>query len=218
LVLGIPNAVPIVARHVVPLESTQKMASELEAIRQEGWEQALQKIRELGRKKGWSREEEDRIDPAPRTIEQRSEEDRIITEMTRRIARRSEALNDSHMNRFLSQASVARIVSRISPSACFTYASTTLAGTGVDAYEKFVRYVYEDFRDQFEANLSEVESRWWQSHEEELDLTPLPEFALAGPTTELVLKDSLLDIGLLFIYNTLFFLGAFVRFLRYDVN
>jgi ABC-type transport system involved in multi-copper enzyme maturation permease subunit len=199
LVLGIPNVVPIVTKQVVPLESTQKLASEVRAIEQEEWEVAQKRMRE-----GMSKEEYHRI----------------FTEVRRKVEDRSEALTDSYMNRFANQASVARIMSRISPSACFTYASTTLAGTGVEAYEAFIRYVHEDFRDQFEASLSEVrrpsESR--RESGDQIDPTRLPEFALERPTTELVLKDSLLDIALLFVYNTLFFLGAFVRFLRYDVK
>jgi len=199
LVLGIPNVVPIVARQVVPLESTQKLASEMRAIEQEEWEAVKKTMR-----RGMSREESRRI----------------FTETRRTIEDRSEALTDSYMNKFVNQASVARVMSRISPSACFTYASTTLTGTGVDAYEGFIRYVHEDFRDQFEASLSEIRrpSRSRRESSDQVDLTKLPEFALTGPTTELILKDSLLDIALLFVYNTLFFLGAFVRFLRYDVN
>jgi ABC-type transport system involved in multi-copper enzyme maturation permease subunit len=199
LVLGIPNVVPIVARQVVPLESTQKLASERRAIEQDEWEQVRGRIRRSTSKEEYHR---------------------IFTETRRTIEDRSEALTDSYMNRFANQASVARIMSRISPSACFTYASTTLTGTGVDEYERFIRYVQEDFRDQFKASLSEVRrsSRSRQESGDQVDLTKLPEFALKEATTELVLKDSVLDIGLLFVYNTLFFLGAFVRFLRYDVK
>jgi len=199
LVLGVPNVVPIVTKQIVPLESPQKLASEMRAIEQEEWEAAQKRMRE-----GMSKEEFHRI----------------FTEVRRKIEDRSEALTDSYMNRFVNQASVARIMSRVSPSACFTYASTTLAGTGVEAYEAFIRYVHEDFRDQFEASLSEArrssESR--RESGDQIDPTKLPEFSLARPTIDLVLRDSLLDIGLLFVYNTLFFLGAFVRFLRYDVK
>ncbi|MCK5556759.1 MAG: ABC transporter permease subunit, partial [Candidatus Hydrogenedentes bacterium] len=199
LVLGIPNVVPIVAKQVAPLESSQKMASEMRAIEQEEWDKARQEMR-----RGMTREEQLRV----------------ATETRRTIEDRSEAISDSYRNKFIRQSSVARMMSRISPSACFTYASTTLAWTGVDAYEAFIRYVYDDFRAQFKKSLPEIRKRSQSPGQssDQVDVTKLPEFAPKEPATGRILSNSFMDIGLLFFYNALFFLGAFVKFLRYDVK
>jgi len=199
LVLGIPNLVPVVARQMMPLPSMARMEGEEEAIRNEEYDKARQKMsRDMSR-------------------EQRSA---LYNEARRAVQTRMELLQSNYENRFMQQVSLAMVMSRVSPSACFTYASTAFAGTGVDAYTGFVRYVHLDFRRLFEQSLHDVReaSRSARAGVGAVDVKRLPVFAPKEQTIQLSLKKSLIDIGLLCGYTTLFFLGAFIRFLRYDVK
>jgi ABC-type transport system involved in multi-copper enzyme maturation permease subunit len=199
LVLGVPNLVPVVARQIVPLPSMATMKGEEEAIRDEEYG----KIRQRGRR-DMSREERSAL----------------YNEARRAVQTRMELLGSNYENRFMQQVSLAMVMSRISPSACFTYASTAFAGTGVDAYTGFVRYVHMDFRREFENSMHEVReaSESAGSGVGAVDVKKLPVFAPEEQTIQLSLKKSLIDVGLLCGYATLFFLGAFIKFLRYDVK
>jgi len=199
LVLGIPNLVPVVARQVVPLPSMARLAGEERAIQEEEWDNVGQRLREA------------------RTQEERRQ---LITEMRQAIERRLGVLVANYANRFIQQAALAKIMSRVSPSACFTYASTTIAQTGIDAYTDFVRYVYLDFRGRFERSIPELrrESGSRERQVGSIDFEKLPKFEPKQDSVQLSIKKALTDIGLLCGYCTLFFLGAFIKFLRYDVK
>jgi len=199
LVLGIPNLVPVIARQMMPLPSMARMEGEEEAIRDEEYRKARENM-----SRDMSREERSAL----------------YNEARRAIQTRMELLQSNYENRFMQQVSLAMVMSRVSPSACFTYASTEFAGTGVDAYTDFVRYVHLDFRRLFEQSLNDVReaSRSAGSGVGAVDVKKLPVFTPKAQTIQLSFKKSLMDVGLLCGYTTLFFLGAFIRFLRYDVK
>jgi len=199
LVLGIPNLVPVIARQMVPLPSMATMEGEEEAIRDEEYGKVKQKWH-----RGMSREERSAL----------------YNEARQAVQRRMELLQSNYVNRFMEQVSLATVMSRVSPSACFTYASTTFAETGVDAYTNFVRYVYADFRGAFENSMREVReaSDSAGSGVGAIDFRKLPVFDPQGQTIQVSLRESVVDIGLLCGYTILFFLGAFIKFLRYDVK
>jgi len=53
---------------------------------------------------------------------------------------------------------------------------------------------------------------------EEIDLRELPEFTFEPPDASVAIGASLPDLGLLLLFNIVFFAGAFVAFLKYDVR
>jgi hypothetical protein len=57
-----------------------------------------------------------------------------------------------------------------------------------------------------------------QPKPEPIDPAELPEFQYRQPPLESVVRASVLDLGILAIFNIVFFAGAFVAFLRYDVR
>ena len=199
LVLGVPNLVPVVARQILPLPSMARLAGEQRAIEEEEWDNVRQRLRR---------------------DQSREERRQLITEARQAIERRLGVLGANYENRFIQQAALAKMISRISPSACFTYASTALARTGIETYTDFVRYVYLDFRGQFERRIPELrgDRRSQESRVGAIDFEKLPTFEPKSDTIQLSFKKSLTDIGLLCAYSTMFFLGAFIKFLRYDVK
>ena len=61
--------------------------------------------------------------------------------------------------------------------------------------------------------------RWFtgKDSEEPLDLSGMPRFKERGEGIGSSLQRALLDIMILAVLNILFFLGAFISFLRYDI-
>jgi len=155
-----------------------------------------------------------------RRVSTREERRKIYHETIETVRKRWNTMREKYENRLVQQASLSMIASRISPSACFTYAATALTQTGVDAYTKFVRYIYGDFQTQFENSVPELRKPGQSQRVTGpgVDVEKLPQFSPMNETVERSLKRSLLDVGLLCGYTVLFFLGGFVRFLRYDVK
>jgi hypothetical protein len=57
-----------------------------------------------------------------------------------------------------------------------------------------------------------------QDEETVIDPHELPPFDYHPPALSEVLRSAALDLGLLALFNILFFTGGFVAFLRYDVR
>ncbi len=51
-----------------------------------------------------------------------------------------------------------------------------------------------------------------------IDLSELPVFVWEPPPVQQVLRAGIFDVSLLALFNVLFFAGAFLAFLRYDVR
>ncbi len=54
--------------------------------------------------------------------------------------------------------------------------------------------------------------------EKPIDAKELPPFVYSNPPLGETVQAALFDIGLLGFFNLIFFAGAFVRFLKYDVR
>jgi ABC-type transport system involved in multi-copper enzyme maturation permease subunit len=125
---------------------------------------------------------------------------------------------------------IAANLSRISPVCCFTYALSEISGTGsaeVKNFSKraqqFQETVKQNFYDHFEFERYALEYRWSGGYrtEEGFDAgkVPVPHISnyrhigLAG-----ALSVCWMDIVLLILFSILFFAGAFLSFLRYDVR
>ena len=210
LVLGVPNVVPIIAKRVVPTPSATRLAAEERAIEREEWSKAWQSV------------------PNPRELS-REERDAIQVRTRDAVNKRTDVIKKDVENRIVGQANLARTISRISPSACYVYAATALSGAGINDYLQRRKYVEVEFADNFRNSMQriretaeefglddfQVETRIGEALFE-YDVLPLFE----PPTIPVVvaLKDAAIDLMLLGIACVLFFMLAFLRFLRYDVN
>ncbi|MGZ7046276.1 MAG: ABC transporter permease subunit [Candidatus Aminicenantales bacterium] len=120
------------------------------------------------------------------------------------------------------QAAAARTIARLSPVSCLVHVLTELAGTGFaeDAAWRETRSRYKQLVDRDIAS--------------NMDMTQFKDFSYGGgklprkapapklPAEPVPLEKRLaavwVDLGLLGIYGILFFAGAYVAFLRYDVR
>jgi ABC-type transport system involved in multi-copper enzyme maturation permease subunit len=141
---------------------------------------------------------------------------------------------EDHHNRMLAQASVGRNLTRFSPTVLYQRASETLAGTGinrcVNLREQIKEYQAElkeyirskDAEDQLSMHLIYPESTsaqaWRTISHNPVDFATVPKFQERDMALGQSLRLAVWDIGLLALFNLVFFAATFVSFLRYDVR
>ncbi len=128
-----------------------------------------------------------------------------------------------YMNRLIRQVELARKITRISPEAIYEYACEGIAGTGLRHFEHFFDQVkkYKETLLGFvhsEAKKGDDKVPGKELYRLKVDFNAIPKFEEKPPTALEALKEVQLDVSMLFVFNVLFFMGAFVSFLRYDVR
>jgi len=143
-------------------------------------------------------------------------------------------VTEEHHNKMLAQAFAGRNFTFISPAVIYQRASETIAGTGINHCVNLYRQIR-----QYQVNLKEYirskdsedpESlhllspntnavRMWKtiSHNP-VDFDTVPKFQERDLALGESLQLAIWDIGLLVLFNLVFFAAAFVSFLRYDVR
>jgi len=152
---------------------------------------------------------------------------------TAEINGKNQAREDHH-NKMLAQAFVGRNLTRFSPTVLYQRTCEAVAGTGikrcVNLREQIKEYQAElkeyirskDAEDPLSLHLIFPETssaRAWRtiSHNP-VDFATVPKFREVDLALGQSLKLAVWDIGLLALFNLVFFAGAFVSFLRYDVR
>jgi ABC-type transport system involved in multi-copper enzyme maturation permease subunit len=127
-------------------------------------------------------------------------------EMDRRLRIENDQLTEDYRNRFNNLVRVSQNITRISPAAAFTCLATDITGTGMSEERRLKRAVveYMDF----------IEDWDWGDEENKP-----PAFSYQRSSIREVLgPGALSNCLILILLNILFFTGAYVSFLRYDVR
>jgi ABC-type transport system involved in multi-copper enzyme maturation permease subunit len=144
---------------------------------------------------------------------------------------RNKAREDYH-NKMLAQAYTGRTLTCISPTVIYKRASEAIAGTGIYRCVNIGRQIKEyqtvlkeyirgkDAEDPDSLHLiypEEIGARGWRaiSHNP-VDFETVPKFQERDIALGESLKLAIWDIGLLALFNLVFFAAAFISFLRYD--
>ncbi len=139
-------------------------------------------------------------------------------------------LNEDRHNRQAVQERVAFGLARLSPTASLSLATTALAGTGLELKNRFrveatrYRQTFNEFmKEKTGMNVGGRMIMWKHSDEEEeepkqIDAEEIPAFEYRTASLADSLTAALPDLGILALFNLLFFLGAFVAFSRYDLR
>ena len=141
-------------------------------------------------------------------------------------------LNEERENRQVEQKRLAFDFARISPTACFSLATMSLAGTDLDLREQYLNQA-TDYQSKFGAFLKQktgvnpggrtirfraVSDSGEQEKPKPIDATELPAFTFSPPSTTSAMTSALPNIGLLLLYTLIGFSGAVIAFLRYDLR
>jgi ABC-type transport system involved in multi-copper enzyme maturation permease subunit len=125
-------------------------------------------------------------------------------EAHKRFNSENEMLGEDYRNRFNRLATKSQNITRISPAAAFTFLATDLMGTGISEERKFKRAVLQYM--QFAGD--------WDYRKGNR-----PAFSYQRSSVREVLdQGGLSNFLILILFNVLFFTGAYVAFLRYDVR
>ncbi|MBT3344419.1 MAG: ABC transporter permease [Gemmatimonadetes bacterium] len=206
-VLAIPNVAPIAARALVPVPTAGAIASERSAIRRA----AFDGLRQRGR--GMDRDQRDAL---------REEAEERQTQQT-------QSLMADFSRRLQAQVDAGTALARLSPSASYVYATASLAGSGLAQFSAIRVYInryradYVDALDRIESDrrrqtqaITDREERD-EIMEAPIDPDDLPAFVPPRVPIARIMADGQTDILLLVILNGVFFLAAYVGFLRYDL-
>jgi ABC-type transport system involved in multi-copper enzyme maturation permease subunit len=208
LVLMVPNTAPIVARALVPVPSPGVMAGQREAIQRDLWNSQRRNFRRSS-----SREErQQKFDEAQEKI--REETDKLLVGYMQKVDR---------------QIALGIALARISPSASYVYATTGLAGTGLRGFGDLREYISR-YRQEFMAKIEDVSNARRRlagmaadaEERQEIMQAPLaarelPAFAPPLPSLSEALVEVRTDLLILIALNVVFFLGAHIAFMRYDL-
>ena len=133
----------------------------------------------------------------------------------RNVTSRSSKVKRDHMISLRKQMAVSKVISSLSPLTAFTYLATDLAHTGIRGEQQFRRTV-DVFKDQFVAYVGEKLAS--QRFLDRPDVSDMPSFRYEPRTGVAIMSDDLIYLLLLALFNVLFFMGAYLSFLRYDVR
>jgi vacuolar-type H+-ATPase subunit I/STV1 len=156
--------------------------------------------------------------------------DELAEERVRKLADLDARLTEERRNRQNRQQGLALGIARLSPASAFSLAAAHLAGTSLDLPEYYLSQV-NAYQERFAAFQKEKTGRsaggirlvikMGNDEEDEpgpIDPAELPAFVFNPPSMASVLRAGVFDLSLLAFFNLLFFSGAFVAFLRYDVR
>ena len=142
----------------------------------------------------------------------------------------TERINEDYENRRREQEKLALNLSRVSPASVFTLASTELAGTSLELQNRYMdsatdyQNVYGNFMQEktgenqgggFRMIMITTDD---QEEPEYLDPDEMPSFEYQPVSASVAAGTSMTDLGLLILFNILFFGGAFAAFLKYDLR
>jgi hypothetical protein len=141
---------------------------------------------------------------------------------------------EDHHNKMLAQTITGRNFTCVSPTVIYQRASEAIAGTGINRCVELQRQIKE-----YQANLKEyilakdaedpkslhllfpedyLVEAWRAISHNPVDFATVPKFQERDQALGQSLKLAIWDIGLLVLFNLVFFAAAFVSFLRYDVR
>ncbi|MCX6170110.1 MAG: ABC transporter permease [Ignavibacteriales bacterium] len=141
----------------------------------------------------------------------------------------TEKVNQERSNKQILQENLAFGISRISPSASFSLASASLAGTSLDLVRSY-RDQAENYQKTF-ANFQKSKTggttgsgmiftirNEGDNKPPEIKPSELPQFEFKPEPLSKSLSASLVDFGLLILFNFIFFGASYMGFLKFDLR
>ena len=149
---------------------------------------------------------------------------RLRQEADERMRPQYDRLDEAFRNRYASRQNLAVALARTSPAFALNNAVTLLAGTGVDRHQEFLetftRYNERFFKWQYQTKDND---RLKQGYPEKYgpykwDVSDMPRFVYRETWPQEQVQTAAIDIGVIVLWGLLFFLGAYIALLRYDLR
>ena len=203
VVLVVPNTAPYLAAQLHPVRDFVLIDKEKYQIEQEEEQRFQEAWREWREKKTNS----------PNNVRW-STWSELKRDQYLRLSDHHDKINDQFRKQLDGQIRLGQYLSRISPLSSFAYAASDLAGTGIQDRNRFLDLLPAYRREittfgyqiYIEANLNQTD----------LNIEGYPQFTFAeSPISDRIAWVDILFLGM---WNILFFMGAYLSFLRYDVK
>lgn len=232
-VLIIPRASVLIAGNMIDVPSLEEVSVQRLQLQRQNSREYIQKLNDLYSEffQKMRQNKENSQEAMDQGLKKISDTlDKIRDENDKRVKDLTSRLNEERRNIQIKQEKLAFGISRISPTAAFTLAATTLSGTSLELRNHFRERAaaYSDsfaefYRDKTGYNIGDIKAIISSREEEKKQLKPIntreiPEFLYESPELSLILRDALPDITILILFNFIFFSGAFLVFLRYDLR
>ena len=210
----IPKMAVIAAGHINPIPSVHEITAQKDAFLQEISGSTQKEVRE------WMKE-----NPGDGTPEWQEKFKKYIEDVqqgaTDRIDKKNAELESEYQSKRHKQQMLALYLSRISPASALTFGAMSMGRTGIHEHERFLNSI-KTYKPVFTkwANAKMMQSinfdRTAQQPKPEISDMPLHEFQPESLRDSLAL--AIPDFAVMILMIIVFFSGAFVSFLRYDVR
>ena len=216
IVMVIPKAAVITAGQVEPIPSVHEITAKKDAF--------LQQIQNEGQKGilEWVRKNQA---DAAKDVKAYQEKFRQYIqdyqqELTSKIDANNAAIERDYQQKKSAQQNLAVNLSRISPASALTFGTMTLARTGVDEYDRFLASVraYKPIYTKWINSKLGASINFATGEQGKISLDDMPQFVYQPEWLSRSLVRTIPDFGLLVVMIIVFFVGAYVSFLRYDVR
>ncbi|MBI3189726.1 MAG: ABC transporter permease subunit [Ignavibacteriales bacterium] len=219
-VLIIPRASVLLAGRAVDVPSVDELASQKNRFSSQLWKEDREKMSAF---KATAAEPMKQMEEFQQFMgKQNDERDKKMQEF-------SGKLNEDRANRQTVQQKLALNLARVSPATTFSLLATTLSGTSLQLKDKFrneATAYQQSYANFIKAKTGMVPGgrmmvfRMEVNGEKAKQIDPyeMPVFQYNPFSLQDVLSSSLLDFGILVIFNLLFFIGAYIAFIKYDVR
>ena len=215
-VMVIPKVAVITAGQILPIPSVHELTAEKDAF--------LQQI-QSGAQKGVLEWTKKNAADAQKDVKAYQEKFRQFIqdyqqELTSKIDENNAALERDYQQKKRAQQSLAVNLSRISPASALTFGSMTLARTGIDDFDRFLASVraYKPIYTKW-INSKLGQSINFQTGETvQIKIDDMPQHIYEPQWLSRSLVRTIPDFALLAVMIIVFFVGAYVSFLRYDVR
>jgi ABC-type transport system involved in multi-copper enzyme maturation permease subunit len=239
LVLAVPKVSPMIAKIICPIESRSVISLRKQIASEDIKEQFNQKRRELFDKclTAFGVPLGGMVSNVPKDAVQKQayaqydkEVPALKEERQKRTADAIRKIEQDYRNKRNVQASIGMNLSRISPVSCYTYLVSGLSGTGVAERDNFnenaQRYQDEVKKTIYDNIVIKTYGGANRGTASTFDIVEgfdpsrasFPDMKYQYTNLAEALQAGWVDVLLLFLFNILFFLAAFLSFRRYDVR
>ena len=199
-ILIIPNLAPVIAKIILPAPSIEKINGQKRAVDKE----IQLRVERLSLISG-------ELFYGKKMIHER---EKLFQEAKHR-KRQWDRLLARDIKR---QRDLSLTLGRLSPSVCWTYSALALTDTGADAYQRF-----EEAQNRLLKDMGKLQTDLRRNYDNtrkrrKLVAEAVPQLQVVRAHTGSVTRNALTDILIMAILNVVFFMAAFVLFLRYDVR
>ena len=203
----IPKAAVMIAGQIKPIPSAQK-DSFLQEIQKEAIEGRNAYFKEHPRPED------------PDALKQWNEDilkwaEGYQQELTSKIDERNAAIERDYQVKMRGQQNLAVNLSRVSPASALMFSSMSLARTGISEYERFLNSI-RTYKPIFTKWINE--KTFSEGGEAQIKLDDMPQHEFIPEKLGDSFKRMLPDLVLMVFLIILFFVGAYVSFLKYDVR